>query len=135
MSDQPDSIDEGIDFEGFQTGLQVFGASLLAGVATLFVVALVVTELLSDEVAFSLAIGLPSGLIAGVLVGGGIYVTATRYNPTIAQSGASFVMSFAAGFLIAYFVAVVILELAIELAIGAGIGFGVLVSIVSLLRD
>ncbi len=132
---EDDEFAEGIDFEGFQAGLQTFGAALLSGVATLLVVTIVVTELIADEIEFSLLVGLPAGLVSGVLVGGIIYIAANRRRPGVAQVGASLVMGFAAGFMIAYFVAIVVLDIGTVEAMGAGAIVGLLTAVVSLIRN
>lgn len=135
MSDDDEAFEEGIDLEGFQAGLQTFGAALLAAVATFLVVTIVVTEVLADEIEFSLLAGIPAGFIAALLVGGGIYVAASRRRPRPAQLAASIVMGFAAGFLIAYFVAVVVLEFPMVESMAGAIIIGVLVAISSFVRN
>lgn len=133
--EEEDAFAEGVDLEGFQAGLQTFGASLLAGVATLLVVTIVVTELAADEIEFSLLVGLPAGLVAGAVVGGIIYVAARRRRPGPAQLAASLVMGFAAGFMIAYFVAVVVIEIETMDAMGAAAVVGVVTAILSFVRN
>ncbi len=135
MSGSDEDVLEGVDFEGFQAGLQTFGAALLAGVATVLVVTIVVTELVADAIEFSLLIGLPAGLIAGVIVGGGVYLAAKKRRPGPALVAASLVMGFAAGFLIAYFIAIVVLDMEVTLAMSIAAGVGVLTAIGSLIRN
>lgn len=135
MSEEESTIDDGVDLEGFQAGLQTFGASLLAGVATMLVVAIVVTELLADEMEFSLLVGLPTGLIAGLVVGGLIYLAAKKRHPAPAQTAASLVMGFAAGFMIAYFVAIVVLEFDTIRAMGGAAVVGLVTTVISFIRN
>lgn len=130
-----DTFEEGVDLEGFQAGLQTFGASLLAGVATLLVVTVVVTQLLADELDFSLVVGLPAGLVGGIIVGGVIYLAAKKRHAGPAQTAASLVMSFAAGFLIAYFIAMVVLDLEMTTALGAAAVVGLVLAVVSVVRN
>lgn len=106
--------------------------ALGAGVAAFVVVGVLVTELATPAIEFSLFVGLPVGLVAAVATTAVVYArlgdpAPARRRPALALA------SFGAAFLLALVVATVVVglrnsvALSIAAAVGLGVALGVLV--------
>lgn len=105
MAEPSDDVPDGelLDIDDSVSSLQAFGSALLSGVAGFFVVTAIVTEVAIAWIEFSVLVGLPAGLLAGVLIAGAVYRAGSRGRPGRSQQLAAATVAFAAGFLLVWF--------------------------------
>lgn len=106
------------------------GLALLAGLATFVVVGVVVTEFAAPQIEFSLFVGIPVGLVAGVAAAVVVFArledpSPERRRPALAVAG------FGLGFVVAVVVGAGALGLRNSVAIPAATVVGVLVAAVA----
>lgn len=98
-------------------------AALAAGVAALLLVGATVTELLSDRIAFSLFVGFPAGLAAGLGAAAVAYLWAGERATTAQRRVALGLGAGGGACLVALALAVAVgTRLSLALAVGAGTG-------------
>lgn len=113
--------------------LRLLGLTIAAGLATVIIVGVAVTELLQSQIEFSLLVGIPVGLFAGAVVAALVAWGTTEGAPTQRRRVAIAFGAFATSFL-AVLAAGVVLPIGTVLGITLGIGVGVVVAIVSYWR-
>lgn len=103
---------------------------LAAGVAVFLVVALVVTELLAPRIEFSVLVGLPAGIVAGLAAAA--FVAVRQGSPgTGRRRGAIAFGNAGVAFVVVLVGAVWLLGLPVTLAIGTAAGVAVLAGLVT----
>lgn len=111
---------------------RTFGLAGLSGIAAFVLVGAVVTELLSQVIEFSLFLGIPAGLLAGVAAAFVVYArlddpVQARRRPAIALAG------FGAGFVVTLALGNLVVGLANSIALPAAAVVGVLAGVVAVL--
>lgn len=114
--------------------LRNVGPALLAGFASFLVVAIAVTALLETRIEFSALLGLPAGVLAGVVVTGAVYLGLDADASRRRRRTVSSVVAFTGGFIAAMGLAVVA-DLSPTLSTLAVIVVGIVAVVVGYLRS
>lgn len=108
------------------SSLQSFGSALIAGVATFLVIGVTVTEVAAARVDFSVAVGLPAGLLAAVAVAGIVNAVGSQNRPGWPQRLAGAIVAFSA----AYLIVLVGLGFVAETEFATRVGIGAVVGVI-----
>lgn len=115
--------------------LQSFLSALVAGVAAFVAVGVAVTELAATRIAFSVFVGLPAGLLAGVLTAAGVYATRGDEDPGRSQRIGWTVVTASTVFLLVFFLVGRLLDLGVVVGVSVAGVAGLLVGVIALVRS
>lgn len=113
--------------------LRKLGLTIAAGIATVLVVGVAVTELLQPRIEFSLLVGIPAGLFAGAVVAAVVAWSVGEGRSAQQRRLAVALGSFAAAFL-AVLVAGALLSVGTVLGTVAGVAVGLVAALGAYLR-
>ena len=114
--------------------LKTLGYALTAGIAAFLAVGVAVTEIASAWIEFSVFVGLPAGIVAGVAVAAAVAVGLADADSPQRYRLAETIAGFGVGFLAAVVVLSGLVGLGVVLSMGAGVVVGLLAAVVSYRR-
>lgn len=113
--------------------LKSLALALVAGIAAFLVVGIAVTALLEPTIEFSVFLGIPTGLVAGAIAAGGVYLGLGDDVPAERRRVALAFGLFGAGLLVTLVVLAAVGQ-GLTLSIIAGIVVGLVAAVVGYLR-
>jgi len=114
--------------------LKLLGYALAAGVAAFLVVGVTVTELAAARIEFSVFVGIPAGVVAGMAVTAAVAFELADVDSPQRYRLAGAVAGFGVGFLAAVIVRSGLVGLGVVLSMALGVVVGLVAAVVSYVR-
>jgi len=114
--------------------LKLLGYALAAGVAAFLVVGVTVTELAAARIEFSVFVGIPAGVVAGMAVTAAVAFELADVDSPQRYRLAGAVAGFGVGFLAAVIVLSGLVGLGVVLSMALGVVVGLVAAVVSYVR-
>jgi len=114
--------------------LKLLGYALAAGVAAFLVVGVTVTELAAARIDFSVFVGIPAGVVAGMAVTAAVAFELADVDSPQRYRLAGAVAGFGVGFLAAVIVLSGLVGLGVVLSMALGVVVGLVAAVVSYVR-